>query len=74
MGIPHHRAKRHLRPPAYPTPASGLPENLRTAPGEIANFRPYIDSVYVNDMKPVVRDQLVKGGLRLARMLNETLK
>ena len=51
-----------------------FPKTCGTAPGEIASFRPYIDSVYINDMKPVVRDQLVKGGLRLARMLNETLK
>ena len=51
-----------------------FPKTCSTAPGEIANFRPYIDSVYINDMKPVVRDQLAKAGLRLARMLNETLK
>jgi hypothetical protein len=51
-----------------------FPKTCRTAPGEIANFRPYIDSLYINDMKPVVRDQLAKAGLRLARMLNETLK
>lgn len=51
-----------------------FPKTCGTAPGEIANFRPYIDSVYINDMKPIVRDQLAKAGLRLARMLNETLK
>jgi hypothetical protein len=51
-----------------------FPKNCRTAPGEISNFRPYIDSMYVNDMKPVVRDQLVKAGLRLARVLNQSLQ
>jgi hypothetical protein len=51
-----------------------FPKNCRTAPGEIANFRPYIDSLYINDMRPVVRDQLVKAGLRLARVLNQSLQ
>lgn len=51
-----------------------FPKSCRTAPGEIANFRPYIDTLYVNDMKPVVRDQLVKAGLRLARVLNQSLQ
>ncbi len=51
-----------------------FPQSCRTAPGEIANFRPYIDTLYINDMKPVVRDQLAKGGLRLARLLNQTLR
>jgi hypothetical protein len=51
-----------------------FPKTCRTAPGEIANFRPYIDSLYINDMKPVVRDQLSKAGLRLARLLNEALE
>jgi hypothetical protein len=26
--------------------------------------------LYVNDMKPIVRDQLAKAGLRLAALLN----
>jgi hypothetical protein len=51
-----------------------FPKTCKTAPGEIANFRPYIDSLYVNDMKPVVRDQLSKAGLRLAKILNDSLK
>jgi hypothetical protein len=50
-----------------------FPKTCQAAPGEIANFRPYIDSAYINDMKPVVRDQLSKAGLRLARLLNEAL-
>ncbi|MFZ0588886.1 MAG: S1/P1 nuclease [Bryobacteraceae bacterium] len=51
-----------------------FPKTCQAAPAEIANFRPYIDSLYINDMKPVVRDQLSKAGLRLARVLNQTLK
>lgn len=51
-----------------------FPKSCRSAPGEIANFRPYIDNLYVDDMKPIVRDQLAKAGLRLARVLNEALK
>jgi hypothetical protein len=51
-----------------------FPKSCKIAPGEIANFRPYIDSLYINDMKPVVRDQLAKAGLRLAHVLNQSLK
>jgi hypothetical protein len=47
-----------------------FPKTCGTAPGEIANFTPYIDGIYLTDMKPVVRDQLAKAGLRLARILN----
>ncbi|MGH9656452.1 MAG: S1/P1 nuclease [Candidatus Acidiferrales bacterium] len=52
------------------------PEFLRScrqAPLAIWDFRPPIDSAYLDAMEPVVRDQLVKAGLRLARMLNRTL-
>lgn len=51
-----------------------FPKSCKVAPGEITNFRPYTDSLYINDMKPVVRDQLAKAGLRLARLLNQALK
>jgi hypothetical protein len=51
-----------------------FPKSCKTAPPEIANFRPSVDSLYINDMKPIVRDQLVKAGLRLAQLLNQTLK
>jgi hypothetical protein len=51
-----------------------FPPNCNGAPQEIREFRPQIDSLYINDMKPVVRDQLAKGGLRLARVLNQSLK
>lgn len=56
-----------------PTEPVRFPNGCAEAPPEITNFKPQIDSLYVNDMKPVVRDQLAKAGLRLARVLNESL-
>ena len=50
-----------------------FPANCNDAPGDITNFKPAVDSLYVDSMKPVVREQLEKGGLRLAKMLNESL-
>ena len=50
-----------------------FPTSCREAPLAITEFHPQIDSLYIDMMKPVVRDQLVKGGLRLARVLNEAL-
>jgi hypothetical protein len=51
-----------------------FPAGCQAAPSQITNFKPVIDSVYLNDMKPVLRDQLSKGGLRLAAVLNRTLR
>ncbi len=51
-----------------------FPAGCQAAPAEITNFKPVIDSLYINDMKPVLRDQLSKGGLRLAAVLNRTLR
>lgn len=50
-----------------------FPKACTDAPAEIQSFRPKIDGLYINSMKPVVRDQLAKAGLRLARILNEAL-
>ena len=50
-----------------------FPKNCGEAPPEITNFHPPIDILYIDTMKPVVRDQLLKAGLRLARTLNESL-
>lgn len=44
-----------------------------TAPAEIQNFHPKVDALYVDAMKPVVREQLTKAGLRLAKLLNESM-
>lgn len=51
-----------------------FPAGCQAAPPEITNFKPVIDSLYINDMKPVLRDQLTKAGLRLAALLNRTLR
>src|SRR6185437_8213707 len=56
-----------LEPPFFP-------RSCRTAPDEITRFRLVIDDLYLNDMKPVIRDQLTKAGLRLARLLNQALR
>jgi hypothetical protein len=50
-----------------------FPRSCDQAPAVISHFHPRIDGLYIDDMKPVIRMQLQKGGLRLARLLNETL-
>ncbi len=50
-----------------------FPKGCGEAPLAITEFQPPIDSLYIDDMKPVVRLQLQKGGLRLARLLNDIL-
>lgn len=65
-----HDIYQRLHAPVEP---AVFPGSCRTAPEEIRRFRPAIDSLYINDMKPIVRDQLAKAGLRLARLLNHTL-
>jgi hypothetical protein len=50
-----------------------FPSNCSEAPAAITEFKPAIDALYVDNMKPVVRQQLIKGGLRLAKLLNEAL-
>jgi len=50
-----------------------FPKNCDEAPTEIRSFKPPVDPLYVDTMKPVVREQLTKAGLRLARLLNESL-
>lgn len=56
-----------------PTEPPIFPESCRQAPPEIVDFHPVIDSLYINDMKPVIRMQLAKAGLRLAKLLNQSL-
>jgi|tagenome__1003787_1003787.scaffolds.fasta_scaffold20757765_2 hypothetical protein len=61
-------AKLHI-----PTEPAIFPKGCADAPPEITGFKSQVDTLYVDDMKPVVRDQLAKAGLRLARVLNESL-
>lgn len=49
-----------------------FPAKCEDAPAEIRELRLNLGRVYINDMKPVVREQLEKAGLRLAKLLNET--
>ena len=55
-----------LEPPVFPSKCD-------EAPATITQFKPQVDALYVDSMKPVVREQLIKAGLRLAKMLNEAL-
>jgi S1/P1 Nuclease len=43
------------------------------APAAIQDFKLEVDPAYVESMKPVIRLQLMRAGLRLAKVLNETL-
>lgn len=61
-------AKLHI-----PLEAPVFPEKCSEAPLEITGFRPQIDGLYIDSMKPVVRLQLERAGLRLAKLLNESL-
>jgi hypothetical protein len=50
-----------------------MPKGCDAAPDAIRDFTPNVDAGYIDAMIPVVKLQLIKGGLRLARVLNETL-
>jgi hypothetical protein len=50
-----------------------FPAHCSEAPAVIASHTWRIPRGYVEAMQPVVRAQLEKGGLRLARLLNESL-
>jgi hypothetical protein len=56
-----------LRIPPEP---EDFPASCAEAPEGIREFRPDAGWMYVEAMKPVVRSQLVKAGLRLAALLN----
>lgn len=50
-----------------------FPHSCASAPAAITDLRLEIDRSYLAAMKPVVREQLIKGGLRLAKVLNDSL-
>lgn len=50
-----------------------FPAKCSEAPLEISEFHPAIDGLYLDSMKPTVRLQLERAGLRLAKLLNESL-
>jgi hypothetical protein len=55
-----------------PTEPVEFPASCNDAPLAIADLRLRISAPYLDAMKPVVRDQLMKAGLRLAKLLNDT--
>jgi hypothetical protein len=61
---------RVLRIPVEPVE---FPASCNDAPLAIGDLQLRISTGYMGGMKPVVRDQLTKAGLRLATLLNETL-
>lgn len=56
-----------------PTEPVEFPRNCRFAPALVGEMFLDIGNGYVNDMKPVVREQLIRAGLRLANLLNQSL-
>jgi len=57
-----------------PLEAEVFPSNCDAAPAEIQSFKTAIDKDYIAEMQPVIREQLTKGGLRLAAVLNQSLQ
>ncbi len=56
-----------------PTEPVEFPASCKDAPLAITDLRLHIGTAYIDEMKPVVRSQITKAGLRLARLLNESL-
>ncbi len=68
----HELAARYiyqrLQIPAEPVE---FPASCKDAPEAITGNALHVNSAYIDEMKPVVRSQIAKAGLRLARILNE---
>ncbi|MDQ2711236.1 MAG: S1/P1 nuclease [Acidobacteriota bacterium] len=56
-----------------PTEPVLFPHSCQEAPLAVSNLTLNVPISYINDMKPIVREQLTKAGLRLARLLNDSL-
>ena len=56
-----------------PTEPVLFPASCKVAPEAISSMALEIGNAYIDEMKPIVREQLIKAGLRLARLLNESL-
>jgi hypothetical protein len=61
---------KRLRIPVEPIE---FPAKCSAAPEAITQDRLQIETAYISAMEPVVRSQLERAGLRLARLLNESL-
>ena len=71
-------AHRLARPDVYrrlhiPLEEITFPASCTDAPEDITTRKIEIYATYIDEMMPVVRHQLIKGGLRLAKLLNESL-
>jgi hypothetical protein len=58
---------------SIPTEPVIFPTSCQQAPAAISNRTIHLPTSYINEMRPIVREQLTKAGLRLARLLNESL-
>ncbi len=56
-----------------PTEPVEFPASCNDAPLGISELQLRVSGAYLTDMEPVVRDQLMKAGLRLAKLLNGIL-
>jgi len=63
--VVYRRLHIPMEPPIFP-------QSCQVAPSDIVNFHPVINGMYLNDMKQIIRMQLAKAGLRLAKLLNES--
>jgi len=70
----HELAEKDIyRPLQIPVEPIEFPASCKVAPLAITGLRLHIETPYIDEMKPIVRSQLIKAGLRLARLLNESL-
>lgn len=70
----HELAIRQIyRKLAIPTQPVIFPKSCQQAPLGVSNLVLRVRSSYIDEMKPVVRQQLLKAGVRLAKILNESL-
>lgn len=65
-----HQIYRRLHIPVEPLE---FPASCADAPAAITGLKVEISQLYMAEMKPIVREQLMKAGLRLAHLLNESL-
>ncbi len=70
----HLLAEKDIYEPLHiPTEPVEFPASCRDAPLAIAELRLHVGTTYIEEMKPVVRSQIMKAGLRLAQLLNQSL-
>lgn len=70
----HKLAEKEIyRPFHIPVEPVEFPASCKEAPAAITELKLHVTAAYVDRMKPVVRTQLIKAGLRLAELLNQSL-